>query len=144
MCIHNCRRCVFTTLVVYLGSLSWWKMKLLPIRCYCIRNQIWEYQFWQDPQHHWEQCISKPWMSLHTVIQMAADTVVPPYILSTTWTRKFQICIHQSVRSVTNNFQSTSCVIWQTSDLSPCFTSLRVASLQPLSYWQFLMRLHEQ
>lgn len=50
--------------------------------------------------------------------------------------------IHHSIRLVAIDFLSSSYVIWQISAFPPCFSSLWMASCQPLFHWrQRLIRL---
>lgn len=76
-----------TTLAVCLRSLSWWKMKLFPIRHFpdgfTWWLKIWRYSsaliipffFWQHSQHRWLKYSARPWESFRRVLNLLHITV---------------------------------------------------------------------
>lgn len=95
-------------------------------------------QFWWDHEDLWVICIPKPSENLHHVLLMAIDTHCCSSLLTSSlqidnW--KFQTWIHRYLRHVATDFQSSSCVIWQASALSPSSPSLRLAFSQPHFFW---------
>lgn len=94
--IHDSIRYIFTAVVIRLGSLSYWKTKMLPVRCYFMVNQnlmvLLLFTISSNSQHKWNA---------------ALNLTEPPLCLYT----DFEFCIHHSARPVVTDFLSSSCVI---------------------------------
>lgn len=95
-------------------------------RWYCMLDSNLKiyHQFYQDPQHHWQECSSKPW--LLCILQMAVDTHCISLLTFSIYTddnlsQTFSVWIHPCLRPVATDFQSSPSVTWHTSVFSPYF-----------------------